>query len=109
MGPGLFTFFCLHFFVDVFSSIYFHFLFTFLFKCCDCNQWRYLNSIEDPSQVPEIWICIMNDDPDYDSCEIPEDPDTHTNQYVDGNFVVGTVKWIKLANFPKWPGFIGKK
>ena len=51
----------------------------------------------------------MNNDQDYNSCKVPEDPDTHTNQYVDGNFVVGTVKWIKLANFPKWPGFIGKK
>ena len=51
----------------------------------------------------------MNNDQDYNSCKVPEDPDTHTNQYVDGNFVVGTVKWIKLANFPKWPGLIGKK
>jgi len=29
-------------------------------QCCDCNKWRLVKEYEDPSLVPEYWICSMN-------------------------------------------------
>lgn len=31
-------------------------------QCCigDCKKWRYLPEVQDPSDVPEYWICSHN-------------------------------------------------
>ena len=44
-------------------------------------------------------------DPDHGNCEAPEDPE-HSNYTVDSNWVVGSIKWAKLFNFPPWPVII---
>ena len=48
----------------------------------------------------------MNEDKQFNSCDVDEDPATHTGEYIDGNFVCGTIKWIKMPNYPQWPGLI---
>ena len=50
----------------------------------------------------------MNEDKNYRDCTIPEDIATHetNDQYVDGEFVYGLIKWVKLPHRPPWPAVI---
>ena len=43
-------------------------------ECTNCLKWRYLKNTVDPNSVPEIWICEMNEDKQFNSCDIDEDP-----------------------------------
>lgn len=76
--------------------------------CCrsGCNKWRYIKNIDDPKVVPDFWECSMNEDKNHNSCEHPEDPENQSLQYVPGEYVVGTIKWVKVPNFPTWPAII---
>lgn len=31
-------------------------------QCCnsECQKWRYLNDVNDPSEIPSVWLCSMN-------------------------------------------------
>ena len=44
-------------------------------QCEACDKWRRLSHLK-PDQVPDEWYCSMNQDPQRDSCDAPEeDPD----------------------------------
>ena len=43
---------------------------------CDeptCLKWRKLPDGIDPDCLPEKWFCFMNPDPNFKSCDVPEE------------------------------------
>ena len=71
-----------------------------------CHKWRYLKFIQNPDEVPDTWTCEQNFDPKYSDCQVAQDPEYNGVQYVDADFIVGTIKWVKLESFPAWPAII---
>ena len=71
-----------------------------------CQKWRYLKFIQNATEVPETWTCEQNFDPNFADCQIAQDPEYNGLQYVDADFIVGTIKWVKLESFPAWPAMI---
>ncbi len=45
-------------------------------------------------------------DEDFASCDVPEDPESKSIETVPEDFIVGTIKWVKLPNFSPWPAII---
>ena len=45
-------------------------------QCCECGKWRLVREIEDPSLVPEYWVCSMNQDCDNNDCSKGEGEDS---------------------------------
>lgn len=75
-------------------------------QCNQCEKWRYLKGTCDVNQLPTIWNCHMNPDPKYQDCQTPQDPEYDDFQYVPSDFAVGTIKWVKIESFPRWPAII---
>ena len=75
-------------------------------QCNSCQKWRYLKDTHDSDQVPAIWHCHLNPDLNFKDCQTPQDPEYDDLQYVPSEFVVGTIKWVKIGSFPSWPAII---
>jgi len=74
-----------------------------------CMKWRFLANIHDPATLPDIWTCAMNDDPLYNSCELPEqafDEEEHNAQYIFTRYTEGSLVWARMAGYPWWPAMV---
>ncbi|XP_074839039.1 zinc finger CW-type PWWP domain protein 1 isoform X2 [Carettochelys insculpta] len=72
-----------------------------------CKKWRRLSSEIDPSALPEDWTCSQNADLQYQSCDVPEEAWSGSeNDVVYAAFVPGSIVWAKLHGYPWWPGMV---
>ena len=69
----------------------------------DCQKWRNLKSISDPSVVPDNWTCSMNDELDYNSCSAPEEVLSDlgdSQEFIESPFIPGSLVWAKMDGYP---------
>lgn len=71
----------------------------------DCNKWRYLADVIDPSELPNKWYCSMNTDPKRNSCNAEEDSPPE-DELLDTKYFVGSIVWAKVNTYPWWPAMI---
>ncbi|XP_029139402.1 zinc finger CW-type PWWP domain protein 1 [Protobothrops mucrosquamatus] len=72
-----------------------------------CEKWRRLSSDVDPSALPEDWSCSQNPDLQYNSCSVPEeDWSGSENEVVYAIYFPGSIVWAKQYGYPWWPGII---
>ncbi|KAL7982966.1 hypothetical protein Chor_013572 [Crotalus horridus] len=72
-----------------------------------CEKWRRLSSDVDPSALPEDWSCSQNPDLQYNSCSVPEeDWSDSENEVVYAIYFPGSIVWAKQYGYPWWPGII---
>ena len=73
-----------------------------------CSKWRYLSDVLDPAEVGDQFTCRDCKDPNYSSCEAPEqDWDTDLASHsVETRFTVGSLVWAKMNGFPAWPAMV---
>ncbi|KAL1417650.1 hypothetical protein MTO96_026697 [Rhipicephalus appendiculatus] len=65
----------------------------------DCNKWRYLADVIDPSELPEKWYCSMNSDLNHNSCEAEEDSPPE-DDLLETKYFVGSIVWAKSGHLP---------
>lgn len=67
-----------------------------------CGKWRYLEGWEDPSAVPDNWICRMNPDPLLNSCQKGRSEKfvENSEEFVDTHYVSGSMVWAKMVGYP---------
>jgi len=76
-------------------------------QCCDCNKWRLVKEYEDPSLVPEYWICSMNKDDDANDCSKGDGDDVESDEeFVSVDYSCGSMVWVKFSGYPWWPGMV---
>ncbi|XP_075745407.1 uncharacterized protein LOC119161779 [Rhipicephalus microplus] len=71
----------------------------------DCEKWRYLADVIDPSELPEKWYCFMNSDLNHNSCDAEEDSPPE-DDLLETKFFVGSIVWAKVATYPWWPAMV---
>ncbi|XP_044856463.1 zinc finger CW-type PWWP domain protein 1 isoform X3 [Mauremys mutica] len=72
-----------------------------------CEKWRRLSSDTDPSVLPEDWTCSQNTDPQYKSCDVPEETWSGSeNEVVYATYVPGSIIWAKQFGYPWWPAMV---
>ena len=73
-----------------------------------CGKWRYLDGLEDPSSIPDTWVCRMNPDPLLNSCQkgVSEKFVENSEEFVDTQYVSGSMVWAKMVGYPWWPGMV---
>ncbi|XP_054851118.1 zinc finger CW-type PWWP domain protein 1 [Eublepharis macularius] len=72
-----------------------------------CEKWRRLSSDVDPSVLPENWSCSQNPDLQYNSCSIPEEMWSGSeNEVVYAVYIPGSIVWAKQYGYPWWPGMV---
>ncbi len=72
-------------------------------QCDDCDKWRALSSVRDPSLVPESWVCSMNEDTEHAMCDAPEEVWSDlgdSQEFVESPFVPGSLVWAKMDSYP---------
>jgi len=77
-------------------------------QCCDleCLKWRLVKEFEDPSMVPDYWICSMNSDPQNNTCGVGGHSFMSDAEAVDVKFTCGSMVWAKMHGYPWWPGMV---
>ncbi|XP_058037942.1 zinc finger CW-type PWWP domain protein 1 isoform X4 [Ahaetulla prasina] len=85
-------------------------------RCCtawvqcsypSCEKWRRLSSDVDPSALPEDWSCSQNPDLQYNSCSVPEETWSGSeDEVVYAIYFPGSIVWAKQYGYPWWPGII---
>ncbi|XP_048689582.1 zinc finger CW-type PWWP domain protein 1 isoform X2 [Caretta caretta] len=72
-----------------------------------CEKWRRLSSDIDPSVLPEDWTCSQNTDLEYNSCDVPEETWSGSeNEVVYASYVPGSIIWAKQFGYPWWPAMV---
>ncbi|XP_076857741.1 MORC family CW-type zinc finger protein 3-like isoform X2 [Brachyhypopomus gauderio] len=51
-------------------------------RCADCQKWRKLPDGIDTNELPSDWSCRRNVDPQFRSCEVPEEPEDSDDEQV---------------------------
>ena len=72
-------------------------------QCDDCNKWRRLTTITDPSLVPDHWTCLMNEDSGRAQCDTPEEVWSdlgESQEFVESPFIPGSLVWAKMDGYP---------
>ncbi|XP_025030175.1 zinc finger CW-type PWWP domain protein 1 [Python bivittatus] len=73
----------------------------------NCEKWRQLSSDVDPSVLPDDWSCSQNPDLRYNSCSVPEETWSGSeNEVVYAIYFPGSIVWAKQYGYPWWPGII---
>ncbi|KAH0626062.1 hypothetical protein JD844_000776 [Phrynosoma platyrhinos] len=73
----------------------------------NCEKWRRLSSDVDPLVLPEDWSCSQNPDRQYNSCSIPEETCSGSeDEVVYALYFPGSLVWAKQYGYPWWPGII---
>lgn len=74
-----------------------------------CGKWRFLQTDIDPQELPERWVCSLNENDCYNSCSISQE--TFDSQ--EGNLHViytpypsGAIVWAKMTGYPWWPAMM---
>ena len=77
-------------------------------QCCDtqCLKWRLVKEFEDPTMVPDYWICSMNSDPQNNKCGEGGHSFMSDYEAVDVKFTCGSMVWAKMHSYPWWPGMV---
>ncbi|XP_043468474.1 zinc finger CW-type PWWP domain protein 1-like isoform X2 [Leptopilina heterotoma] len=79
-------------------------------ECCNkkCKKWRYVEEYHDPTQVPEKWICSMNSDQNFSSCDAPQDSNYNKceDDLILNKYNAGSIVWGKINGYPWWPGIV---
>jgi len=77
-------------------------------QCCDekCLKWRLIKEFEDPSMVPDYWVCSMNNDPQNSVCGEGGHSFMSDSEAVDVKFTCGSMVWAKMKGYPWWPGMV---
>ena len=66
-------------------------------QCCDCHKWRLVREIEDPSLVPEYWVCSMNSDVEANDCGKGDGEHVESDEELIGvEYTCGSLVWIKF-------------
>ena len=66
-------------------------------QCCDCHKWRLVREIEDPSLVPEYWVCSMNMDEAANDCGKGDGEHVESDEELIGvEYTCGSLVWIKF-------------
>ena len=66
-------------------------------QCCECGKWRLVREIEDPSLVPEYWVCSMNQDEAANECGKGEGEHVESDDDLVGvEYTCGSLVWIKF-------------
>ena len=66
-------------------------------QCCECGKWRLVRDIEDPSLVPEYWVCSMNKDEAANECGKGEGEHVESDDELVGvEYTCGSLVWIKF-------------
>ena len=66
-------------------------------QCCECGKWRLVREIEDPSLVPEYWVCSMNQDEAANECGKGEGERVESDDDLVGvEYTCGSLVWIKF-------------
>ena len=66
-------------------------------QCCDCHKWRLVREMEDPSLVPEYWVCSMNQDEAANDCGKGEGEHVESDDDLVGvEYTCGSLVWIKF-------------
>nr|XP_034992895.1 zinc finger CW-type PWWP domain protein 1 [Zootoca vivipara] len=72
-----------------------------------CEKWRRLSSDIDPLVLSEDWTCSQNPDLEHNSCSIPEETWSGSeNEVVYAVYIPGSIVWAKQYGYPWWPGII---
>ncbi|KAK7110577.1 hypothetical protein V1264_014426 [Littorina saxatilis] len=86
-------------------------------QCDDqkCLKWRKLprEEVERISET-EKWFCCQNSDPNFSSCEVPEEDVELYDQlalrsglkYLKSQLVQGTLVWAKMPGYCSWPAVV---
>ena len=71
-------------------------------QCCDCSKWRLVKDYgNDPSLVPEHWVCSMNTDQEVNDCDKGEGENVDSDDdLVDVEYSCGSMVWIKFPGYP---------
>ncbi|XP_042333460.1 zinc finger CW-type PWWP domain protein 1 isoform X6 [Sceloporus undulatus] len=73
----------------------------------NCEKWRRLRNDIDPMLLPEDWSCSQNPDLQYNSCSIPEETCSGSeDEVVYSLYFPGSLVWAKQYGHPWWPGII---
>ncbi|XP_076472762.1 uncharacterized protein LOC143302113 isoform X2 [Babylonia areolata] len=70
-----------------------------------CQKWRYLPDVHDPVDLPPHWVCFMNKDERYNSCDAPEQ-EYDESEHILTQYTLGSVVWAKIDGFPWWPAMV---
>ncbi|XP_070623451.1 zinc finger CW-type PWWP domain protein 1 [Erythrolamprus reginae] len=72
-----------------------------------CEKWRRLSGDVDPSALPEDWSCSQNSDLQYNSCSVPEETWSGSeDEIVCAVYFPGSIVWAKQYGYPWWPAII---
>lgn len=77
-------------------------------QCNSCDKWRFLSDCQDPSVLPDKWICIFNSNKSLADCSAPEEDWQNSSQdsFIYTQFTPGSVVWAKMAGYPSWPAMV---
>ncbi|XP_033763559.1 uncharacterized protein LOC117344830 isoform X2 [Pecten maximus] len=70
-----------------------------------CKKWRFLQDINDPTEIDEKWICEMNKDTTYNSCEKKEQAYDESEHFYT-KYSEGSVVWARMVGYPWWPAMV---
>ncbi|KAK3706419.1 hypothetical protein QZH41_018633 [Actinostola sp. cb2023] len=75
----------------------------------DCGKWRCLNVTVDSHDLADKWMCTMNTDCNYNTCEASQEAFDSQDEDFDvvyTSFPEGSIVWAKVAGYPWWPGMM---
>ena len=78
-------------------------------QCCKetCKKWRFLTEFEDPSLVPEYWVCSMSQDKKLNRCSTREGEQVEEDEeFVNVKFTAGSLVWARVKGYPWWPAMV---
>lgn len=74
-------------------------------ECVKCKKWRLVDNYKEKSEVPDNWDCSMwKMNKKQGSCDIPSN--VTENDFVEEEFVPGSIIWAKFGRYPWWPGMV---
>ena len=66
--------------------------------CDNCGKSRWLPPLQEPPEDDQDWVCSKNQDPRYNSCDIPEQPELRKRdkeqKYIENNAILKHVRGV---------------
>ncbi|RUS73803.1 hypothetical protein EGW08_018442 [Elysia chlorotica] len=84
---------------------------------CDntkCLKWRKISSTVAEELTDKTWTCCMNDDPDFQSCSVPEEDTALFDKLakrakldlIKSEIKKGSLVWAKMDGYCRWPALV---